>query len=130
MMMKLLPLLLLIVWASSVRAELPPLIPREVLFGNPQRADPQMSPDGSQLIWLAPDKNSVLNVWASAIDGANPRPITNETGHPVHYYKWAADGKHILYLHDNGGDEIDHLFCVDLTTGTLRDLTPFRGVRA
>jgi hypothetical protein len=30
------------------------LIPREVLFGNPERADPQISPDGTQLGYLAP----------------------------------------------------------------------------
>src|SRR6266571_2044624 len=125
-------LLFAIIWLCSftIYAELPALIPREVLFGNPERADPQISPDGSQLTWLAPDKNGVLNVWVSAEDGANPHPITNETDHPIHYYRWAADGKHILYLHDNNGDEIDHLFSADLTSSNVRDLTPFRGVRA
>jgi dipeptidyl aminopeptidase/acylaminoacyl peptidase len=116
--------------AFTVHAELPALIPREVLFGNPERADPQISPDGSQLSWLAPDKNGVLNVWVSAVDGANPHLVTNEADHPIHYYRWAAEGKHILYLHDNNGDEIDHLFSADLMTGNVRDLTPFRGVRA
>jgi dipeptidyl aminopeptidase/acylaminoacyl peptidase len=118
------------VCAFSVHAEMPALIPREVLFGNPQRIDPQISPDGSRLSWLAPDKNGVLNVWVSAIDGASPHPVTNEPGYPIHYYRWAADGKHLLYLHDNNGDEIDHLFSADLTSGNVRDLTPFRGVRA
>jgi dipeptidyl aminopeptidase/acylaminoacyl peptidase len=129
--MKRFPILLVILLAAcSAQAELPPLIPREILFGNPKRADPQMSPDGSQLTWLAPDKSGVLNVWMSAVDGANSHPVTNETGYPIHYYRWAADGKHILYLHDNNGDEIDHLFSADLMTGNVRDLTPFRGVRA
>ncbi len=31
-----------------------PLIPREVLFGNPERANPQISPDGTQIGYLAP----------------------------------------------------------------------------
>ena len=123
-------LLLLLLFAASAQAELPALIPREVLFGNPQRLDPQISPDGSQLSWLAPDKNGVLNVWVSTIEGADPHPVTNEPSYPIHYYRWAADGKRILYLHDNNGDEIDHLFSADLTSGNLRDLTPFRGVRA
>src|SRR5947208_10709727 len=114
----------------TIYAKLPALIPREVLFGNPERANPQISPDGSQLSWLAPDKNGVLNVWVSAIDRANLHPATNETDYPIHYYRWAADGNHILYLHDNNGDEIDHLFSADLTTSNVRDLTPFRAVRA
>jgi len=123
-------LLLLLLFAASAQAELPPLIPREVLFGNPARSDPQISPDGSQLSWLAPNKNGVLNVWASEVDGGQPHSITTESHSPVHWYFWAPDGKHILYLHDNNGDEIDHLFSVDLTNGNVRDLTPFRGVRA
>jgi len=114
----------------SAQAGLLPLIPREILFANPTRTDPKISPDGSQLSWLAPDKNNTLNVWTSGIDGANPRAVTKETGDPIEWYTWAADGRHILYLHDNAGDEIPHLFSVDLTTGNVRDLTPFRGVRA
>src|SRR5678816_4155191 len=93
-------LLLLLLFAASAQAELPALVPREVLFGNPQRLDPQISPDGSKLSWLAPDKNGVLNVWVSTIEGADPHPVTNEPGYPIHYYGWAADGKRILYLHD------------------------------
>src|SRR5436190_23669028 len=95
--------------AFTVHAELPALIPREVLFGNPERADPKISPDGSQLSWLAPDKNNVLNVWVSAIDGANARCMTNEKGYPSEWYAWSGDGKQSLYLHDNAGDEVPHL---------------------
>src|SRR5205823_1219636 len=88
-------LLFAAIWLCTftIYAEVPTLIPREILFGNPERADPQISLGGSQLTWLAPDKNGVLNVWVSAMDGANPHPITNETDHPIHYYRWAADGK-------------------------------------
>jgi hypothetical protein len=114
----------------SAQAELPPLIPRELLFGNPERANPQISPDGLQLAWLAPDKNGVLNVWASAIDGTNPHPVTNEAQRPIAWYVWGGDGRHILYLQDNAGDENQHLFSANLANGNVRDLTPFRGVRA
>jgi dipeptidyl aminopeptidase/acylaminoacyl peptidase len=114
----------------AAQAGLPPLIPRQILFSNPARTDPKISPDGSQLSWLAPDKSNTLNVWTSALDRTNARCVTNETGDPIEWYTWAADGKHILYLHDNAGDEIPHLFSVDLTSGNVRDLTPFRGVRA
>src|SRR5438067_8209271 len=125
-------LLFAAIWLCTftIYAELPTLIPREILFGNPERTDPQISPGGSQLSWLAPDEARVLNVWVSAMDVAHPHLVTNEPGHPIHYYRWAADGKHILYLHDNNGDGIDHLFSADLMTSNVRDLTPFRGVRA
>src|SRR6266404_1503467 len=114
----------------TIYAKLPALVPREILFGNPARTDPKVSPDGSQLSWLAPDKSNTLNVWTSALDGTNAHCVTNETGDPIEWYTWASDGKHVLYLHDNAGDEIPHLFSADLMTGNVRDLTPFRGVRA
>lgn len=121
---------LLLPSACCARAEVPALIPREVLFGNPERARPLISPDGSRITWLAPDKNGVLNVWEDSIPPSHSQPITNESHRPIFWYAWAPDGQHILYLQDNGGDEVDHLFSVDLDSGNVRDLTPFRGVRA
>jgi dipeptidyl aminopeptidase/acylaminoacyl peptidase len=114
----------------SAQAQLPPLIPREILFASPARTDPKISTDGSQLSWLAPDQNNALNIWTSALDGANPRCMTHEKGDPIEWYAWTGNGKQILYLHDNAGDEVPHLFSVDLTTDNVRDLTPVRGVRA
>ena len=49
------------------------LIPREVLFGNPERADPQISPDGKQLGYLAP-VNGVLNVWIRTLGKTTTAP--------------------------------------------------------
>ena len=59
-------LALLTAATSTARAELPPLIPREVLFGNPERVSPQISPDGKRLAWIAPNTNNVLQVWIKA----------------------------------------------------------------
>ena len=94
------------------------------------RSHPQISPDGEQLAWLAPDKNGVVNVWIGSIDRTKERAVTNETHRPIDWYTWAGDSKHILYLQDNAGDEINHLFSADLTNNKVRDLTPFPGVRA
>jgi dipeptidyl aminopeptidase/acylaminoacyl peptidase len=121
---------LTIVFGLSAHAEMPALIPREILFGNPARSHPQISPDGEQIAWLAPDKNGVVNVWIGSIDGTKERVVTNENHRPLDWYAWAGDSKHILYSQDNGGDEINHLFSADLTNENVRDLTPFRGVRA
>ncbi|MEO5754994.1 MAG: S9 family peptidase [Chthoniobacterales bacterium] len=129
-MKKLQVLALTIGAAVTLRAGLPPLIPREVMFGNPERSHPEMSPDGAQLAWLAPDKNGVVNVWTGPLSGAEARLVTNEKHRPIQWYAWAGDARRILYLQDNAGDEIDHLWSVDLTNGNVRDLTPFRGVRA
>ena len=56
----------------DARAELPPIIPRVSLFGNPDKADPQLSPDGTRLAYLAPDEG-VLNVWVRTIGRRDDR---------------------------------------------------------
>src|SRR2546429_662439 len=63
------------------------LIPREVLFGNPERVSPDISPDGSQLAWIAP-LDGVLNVWvapvgASGVDWDGAKAVTEDTGRVV-----------------------------------------------
>ena len=116
--------------ALPARAELPPLIPRDVLFGNPDKAGVQISPDGKHLAYLAPDDKNVLQVWVRPIDKAEAKKITSDEKRGIRQYFWPHDGKHILYLQDVGGDENFHLFATELATGKTRDLTPFPGVRA
>jgi dipeptidyl aminopeptidase/acylaminoacyl peptidase len=114
---------------SAARGETP-LIPRELLFGNPERSAPQLSPDGMRIAWLAPDEKGVENVWVQPVAGGTPRLLTHERERPIFFYCWAADGRHMLYLQDGAGDEVNHVYSADLADGNVRDLTPFRGVRA
>ena len=65
-----------------------PLISRRVFLGNPDKASPQISPDGAWLSWLAP-VDGVLNVWlAPAEKPAEARPVTRDTGRGVRLYSW------------------------------------------
>ncbi|MBA4065998.1 MAG: S9 family peptidase [Isosphaera sp.] len=115
--------------APPARADLPPLIPREVLFGNPDKAGPQISPDGKHLAYLAPDDKNVLQVWVKPLPAGDAKRVTSDEKRGIRQYFWAHDRKHLLYLQDKGGDENFHLFAAELTTGKTRDLTPFDGVR-
>jgi len=108
----------------------PPLIPREVLFGNPERTRPSISPDGTRLAWLAPDEQNVLQVWIQPLGKTEPRKVTADRRRGIHEYLWAEDDRTLLYLQDSDGDENFHVFGADLETGNVRDLTPFQGVRA
>jgi dipeptidyl aminopeptidase/acylaminoacyl peptidase len=116
--------------AAPLLAELPPLIPRDVLFGNPERANPKLSPDGKRLAWLAPDKKNVLQVWVKTIGKDDDKMVTADKKRGIRNYAWAPDNKTILYLQDNDGDENFHIYGVDLEGGTVRDYTAFQGVRA
>ena len=109
------------------------LIPRSVLFGNPERTSPEISPDGGSLAWIAPDEG-VLNLWVapidSGVDWAAARVVTEDRDRGVRAYAWARDGRHLLYIQDVGGDENWRLYDVDPQTLERRDLTPFEKIHA
>ncbi len=110
------------------------LVPREVLFGNPERVSPHISPDGTRLAWIAPHEG-VLNVWVAPIgnDGVDwdaATMVTDDTDRGIRVFAWARDDRHLLYLQDTGGDENWRLYDVDLETMTRRDLTPYDGIQA
>jgi dipeptidyl aminopeptidase/acylaminoacyl peptidase len=105
------------------------LIPRSVLFGNPVKTSPRISPDGKRLAYLAPVDN-VLNVWVGDIGSDNYQPVTSDKDRGVRFYMWAADNTHILYIQDVGGNENWRLYATHIETRETRDLTPFDNVQA
>ncbi|PVM84469.1 S9 family peptidase [Caulobacter radicis] len=111
------------------------LIPRAVLFGNPERGGCQISPCGRWLAFAAPHQG-VMNIWVTDWDAdsakalASARPLTNDRHRGVYSFSWAYDGVHLLYLQDKDGDENEHLYAAPVAGGPVRDLTPFEDARA
>jgi dipeptidyl aminopeptidase/acylaminoacyl peptidase len=106
------------------------LIPRDLLFGNPDKVSTQISPDGRNLGFLAP-KDGVMNVWVGPANSPEAAlPVTNDTYRGIRSYGWAYTNQHILYLQDQNGDENWRIYSVNLSSGEILDLTPFEGVRA
>ncbi|MBV7334451.1 prolyl oligopeptidase family serine peptidase [Chloroflexi bacterium TSY] len=109
---------------------IPNVIPRRILFGNPDRAMLRLSPDGRWLGFIAP-LDDVLNVWVAPMDDLEAaKPITHDTTRDIRLYSWAHTNQHIIYLQDTGGDENWHAFSVHIDHGEAKDLTPFDGVQA
>ena len=107
-----------------------PLIPREVLFGNPDKALARLSPDGTRISYLAP-VDGVMNVWVGPADDPDlAEPVTNDTDRGISSYFWAYTNEHILYTQDQAGEENWRVYSVTLETGETTDLTPLDGVRA
>jgi dipeptidyl aminopeptidase/acylaminoacyl peptidase len=101
-----------------------PLIPRDVLFGNPDKAMARMSHDAKRLAYLAP-VDDVLNIWVGPIDDPSAaKAVTHEKDRPIGGYFWAYTNKHILYSQDDKGDENFHVYAVNLDTGETKDITP------
>jgi dipeptidyl aminopeptidase/acylaminoacyl peptidase len=104
------------------------LIPRRTLFDNPTYFGAKISPNGRWVSWLAP-LDGVLNVWmAPATDIKAGEPVTRTTGRPINWQDWSADGRFLMFLNDESGDENHHLFVVDPKTLALRDITPLANV--
>lgn len=133
----LIPAVLLIIGANLFFTSRPkstqetkPLIPRTLLFGNPEKSQVRLSPDGTKISFLA-DVKGVANVWVGPADKPDQaKPVTDDTGRGISTYKWAYTNKHILYLRDNKGDENWKLYSVDVSTKQSKSLTPLDGVVA
>ena len=119
--------------------QLPPLIDRKLIFGNPEISGAQLSPDGKYLAFRKP-LNGVINVWVKGVDEPfeAARPITEDKTRPVFGYFWSKDSKYILFGQDKGGNENFRIYAVSPTdkpargqkVPEARDLTPYEKVQA
>jgi dipeptidyl aminopeptidase/acylaminoacyl peptidase len=125
--------------AIAQSGKLPPLIDRELFFGNPEISGAQISPDGRFISFLKPYKDT-RNVWVKRTGEpySAAKLITNDTKRPVSQYFWSRDGKYILFAQDQGGDENFNVYAVDPAAPAAagsdvpaaRNLTAAKGVRA
>ncbi len=124
--------------AKSSAAGLPPIIDREIIFGNPEIAGAQLSPDGKYVAFQKPWKDT-RNVYVKGVNEpfSAARLLTTETKRPLAGFLWTRDGKYILYVKDNDGDENYNVYAVDpgaapaagADAPASRDLTGLKGVR-
>jgi dipeptidyl aminopeptidase/acylaminoacyl peptidase len=119
--------------------QLPPLIDRDLFFGDPEIASAQVSPDGQYVTFRKPYQD-VMNIWVKGIDEPfdAAQPITADTTRPVSGYFWSQDSRYVLYVQDKGGNENFHVYVVDPTaevdpaTGVppARNVTDYEDTRA
>jgi dipeptidyl aminopeptidase/acylaminoacyl peptidase len=107
------------------------LIPRRVLFGNPDRSRVLISPDGKHISFLAP-REGVMNVYVAPVDDPSAaKPVTNDRKRGIPFYSWAYDSRHVLYGQDKGGNENWNVFSVDVDKpDEEKNLTPNEKVAA
>jgi dipeptidyl aminopeptidase/acylaminoacyl peptidase len=131
--------LLIITLAAPVWAQSPPVIDRELFFGDPEIAGAQISPDGAFIAFVKPFK-STRNVWVkkTAEPFTSAKPITADTKRPIPTFFWSRDGKYILFVQDKAGDENYNVYAVNPADApaagqdvpTARNLTDVKGIRA
>ena len=133
---KILGLLLLFIFSAHLSAQQPPIIDRELFFGDPDISGAQISPDGKYITFVKPF-NNVRNIWVKERNQKfdEAKPLTADAKRPVTSYFWSRDSKYILFVQDQGGNENFRIYAVDpKATGDpvpqAKDLTPLENVRA
>lgn len=135
-MKKILTLLTLIIGMQMISAQETPLLDRDLFFGNPEISGGQLSPDGKWISFMK-EYDGIMNIWIKSFDEPfeKARPLT-DSKIPLYGYFWSEDGKYILYVKDNDGDENTNVFAVNpmakATKGVpeSRNLTPLKEVAA
>lgn len=117
------------VWTPFAQADLPPLAPRDVLFRPASQGPPLVSPNGSQIAWVAVT-NGFPQLWIRDLTNSAARPLLPDPRGSLLQPAWQSDGEAILYLQDCDGLGTLHLMQFHVASGNLRDLTPFTGVQA
>src|SRR2546423_6846454 len=121
---------------ASAANGLPPLIDREILFGNPEIAAVQLSPDGKYISFPKPWKDT-RNVYVKGVDEpfSTARLLTTESKRPIAGFFFTWDSKSVLYVKDHDGDENFNVYAVDpaakpaagADAPASRDLTGLKG---
>jgi dipeptidyl aminopeptidase/acylaminoacyl peptidase len=118
---------------------LPPLIDRELFFGDPEVSGAQISPDGKYIAFIKPLKGT-RNIWVKRTEDSfdKAKPVTADTTRPIPGYFWSRDSKYILFVQDKGGDENFLVYAVNPADApaagqevpAARNLTDVKGVQA
>ncbi len=124
-------LFLLTATACGLFAQQPPLLDRELFFGDPEISGAQISPDGEYITFMRPF-NNVRNIWIkrAAEPFSAARPLTASAKRPIPAHFWTRDAKFVLFIQDNDGDENFNVFAIDPTQAKPepRNLTNAKGV--
>ena len=124
---------------TAAKPGLPPLLDRELFFGNPEIAGAQLSPDGKYIAFLKPWKET-RNVWVKKTGDpyTKAKLVTADPKRPIPGFFFSRDSKYVLFVQDKDGDENYNVYAVDPAaepaTGkeapAPRNLTDAKGARA
>jgi dipeptidyl aminopeptidase/acylaminoacyl peptidase len=130
-------ILAMMMHSTTIHADRPPLLDRELFFGDPEVSGGQLSPDGGYVSFLRPYQGT-RNLWVKELDAdfSEAIPVTDRTDRPIMGYFWSRDGKYLLFVMDRGGDENFNIYALDPSEAKeghipeARNVTEIEGVRA
>src|SRR5262245_9538968 len=107
------------------------LVARRLYYREPDYSNVRISPDGSQLAYLAP-VGGVRNLFVAPLAAPSKgRQITHVTDRNIGWwYEWAHTNRHLVFFQERDGDENWRASSIDRRSGELKALTPAQGVRS
>ncbi|MBF0565157.1 MAG: S9 family peptidase [Nitrospirae bacterium] len=100
----------------------------EDFFRNPEKASYQISPNGKYISFTQPYERR-MNIFVRPIGGIEVKRITSVTDRDIFHYLWKGND-YLIFFKDFGGDENNHVYIVDRNGVAVKDVTPFKGVKA
>lgn len=86
------------------------------------------SPDGRMLL-VSSNESGIFNAYAIPVEGGEPVQLTHSDDDAVFVGGYFPTDERFVYLQDEGGNELSHLFVRELD-GTATDVTPGEGLKA
>jgi hypothetical protein len=71
-----------------------------------------------------------LQVWIRTLGKNDDRVLTADQKRGIRSYFWTYNSEQLIYLQDTDGDENYHFYAVNVKSNQVRDLTPYKGVKA
>ena len=112
---------------TGVRTQTPRPMGIVDLLNVPRLGDPQLSPDGKDVIYTRSDSDwkagrRVSHIWRTRADGGEPVQLTSgaegENGP-----RWSPDGKTIAFTAKRGDNEVAQIYLLPIDGGEARQLT-------
>jgi len=86
-------------------------------INQPDASDIQWFPDGTELLYQAPDQNGVSQLFRIRIVGNEKKQITQNTGGRYNHVRLSTNGNYVLFT--TPGASISLIFTIDFSTGML-----------
>src|SRR5947207_5399829 len=100
------------------------------LLSVPRLADPQLSPDGRDIVFTKSDADwkvgkRITHIWRARVDGpGNDVPVQLTHGAESETTpRWSPDGKTIAFTAKRGDDEFEQIYLLAIDGGEARRLT-------
>ncbi|GJM14176.1 MAG: peptidase S9 [Pseudohongiella sp.] len=105
-----------------------PNYPIEDFMNSTAYGGASFSPDNSKIL-VHNNSTGIYNVYAIPVDGSAPIQLTSSTSNAMLAVSYFDEDERFLYTADQGGNELNHLFVMELD-GEVIDLTPGEGLKA